>query len=479
MKDAPKPAEEKTDGPAPTREEIFPEETKEEKPAENAPPAEPEPAKEAKPAESAPSPEPEAPKEEKPTEPETTEQPVAEPSKEDEPQQELAEPFKIAQQQNQPGEPEKEADEIPTLASKPAERANGAEDTAEKPSEPEKTSEPEKQAEPEKSTEPSKPAEPEQQEPKQESSAPATNGDAVQPHARDDDIPSTILEKGVIYFFFRPRVNVTDPSNVNDIARSYFVLRPIPTGAKLGEGTIGDDKSARLIALPKKVLPVSGKDRFLVFVEKAKAGFQELKDDFMSASDYATKTQGTSHTPPVTPIAEGVYAITSTGRESHLAYMLSIPQELGEVQKDVGLKESGSWIVSAKNPKFPSAPGTSPGGDPGYSQEIMDEFRDLRWGPLTPRLLDYVNTQFLLIGESSGIKRAFGEGKQVGEKEKEETKEEIERLEGEDEIRVKHLKGKCEVYGEGMCANRLIGDDAVFADLGISKKEYPQVPSTW
>ncbi len=270
-------------------------------------------------------------------------------------------------------------------------------------------------------------------------SAPTTNGDAVEPKAREDDVPSSILEKGIVYFFFRPRVNVTDPQNVNDIARSYIVLRPLPHGAALSDGTIPSGHNCRLIALPKKVLPVSGKDRFLVFVEKAKASFQELKDDFMSASDYATKSQGTSHTPPVTPVAEGVYAITSTGRESHLAYMTTIPSSLGEVQDDIGLRDSGSFIVSAKNPKYPSPANASIGQDPGYSEEIMTEFRDLRWMPLQPKLLDYVNTQFLLIGESRGVDGATVDETEEG---KEGVKEEMEKLEGEDEIRVKGLSGK-------------------------------------
>ena len=267
-----------------------------------------------------------------------------------------------------------------------------------------------------------------------------TNGDAVEPKAREEDVPSSILEKGIIYFFFRARVNVEDPQDVQDIARSYFVLRPIPHGAKLGDGTIGDANNSRLIALPKKVLPVSGKDKFMVFVEKAKSSFATLKEDFMSASDYATKTAGTSHSPAVTPFAEGIYAITTTGRESHLAYMITIPNELGEVQKDVGLKESGSFVVSAKNPKFPGPANTNIGKDPGFSEEIISEFRDLRWMPLQPKLLDYEGTQFLLIGEdiSSATEHLPRDEKQ----DKDTPMEEMEKLEGEDEIRVKHLKGK-------------------------------------
>jgi hypothetical protein len=192
---------------------------------------------------------------------------------------------------------------------------------------------------------------------------------AVEPTAREDETPASILEKGIIYFFFRGRVGIDEPSSVDDLARSYMVLRPLPHGAKLGEGEIGDAGNCRLLALPKKVLPISGKDRFMVFVEKTQLSFQDLKENFLSASDYATKTAGTRHTPAATPIGEGIYAITTTGRESHLAYILTIPAELSEVQKDIGLRERGSFITSTKNPKYPGPANTNLPQGPDYPKE--------------------------------------------------------------------------------------------------------------
>ncbi|KIX00833.1 uncharacterized protein Z518_09898 [Rhinocladiella mackenziei CBS 650.93] len=297
--------------------------------------------------------------------------------------------------------------------------------------------------------------------PKADAKVPGTNGDAVVPDAREADPPSSILEKGVIYFFFRARVNVDDPQDVRDVARTYMVMRPIPLDAKLGDGPIGDQGNCRLLALPKKVLPLSSKDRFTAFVEKAKVSFSDLKESFMAGLDYATKTAGISHTPPVTPVAEGVYAITSTGRESHLAYLINIPRELGEVQKDLGLRERGSFVTSVKNPTQPAPPGTSLPKGPEYPQEILDDFRGLRWKPLEPKYLDYVNTQFLLIGKS--FDHATEEWPRDERENNETPQEEMEKLEGEDEIRVEHLKG----------------DDAVFTDLGITAKEFPKVPTTW
>lgn len=171
------------------------------------------------------------------------------------------------------------------------------------------------------------------------------NESVVTDSKREAAIPSSILEKGIIYFFFRGRVGIEDPQGLEDVARSYIVLRPLPLGAKIGEGPLEDTGNARLLALPKKMLPKSKQDRFLMFVEKPKQFIKDLREQF-SGNEYATKTSGTSNTPAATPFAEGVYAITSTGRESHLAYFITVPEKIGEVQKELGVDEKGSFSTS-------------------------------------------------------------------------------------------------------------------------------------
>lgn len=272
-----------------------------------------------------------------------------------------------------------------------------------------------------------------------------------------------MLEKGIIYFFSRGRVSVDSPDSVQDLARSYFVLRPLPDGAKLTDGAIQDVKNNRLIALPKKVWPKSGKDRFMAFVEKAGVGMDKLKEEFFSGSDYSTKTTGTRHTPEVTPMGEGVYAITTTGggqgtthstctprktltipvlTPNAVAYMLTIPSEVGEVQKDLGIAKKGSFVLSLKNPESsgPANAQLPQGAD--FPKEIMDEFRGRNWMPAEPKHLDYSMAQVLLIGEdfdsSSNLDPAPKDEKNG---EKETPQEELEKLEGEDEHRVERLKG--------------------------------------
>lgn len=194
-------------------------------------------------------------------------------------------------------------------------------------------------------------------------------GSAVEPEARADVVPSSILEKGIVYFFFRPRVGVEEAHGVEDVARSFMVLRPMARDAKLGAGPIGDAGNSRLLAVPKKTLPTSGRDRWISFVEKTHASFAALKDDFLSGEEYDTKTAGTRHAMPATPVGEGVYAITTTGRESHLAYVLTLPRELGDAQVDIGLKHKGSFILSTKNPQTPSPGNMQTPQAPEYPKE--------------------------------------------------------------------------------------------------------------
>ena len=73
-----------------------------------------------------------------------------------------------------------------------------------------------------------------QEEDDEESDGPAVIKDA----GRESVVPSNILEKGMIYFFFRGRVGINEPHGTQDIARSYNVHRPFPVEAKIGGGSM-------------------------------------------------------------------------------------------------------------------------------------------------------------------------------------------------------------------------------------------------
>ncbi|KAJ5459998.1 uncharacterized protein N7458_001550 [Penicillium daleae] len=282
---------------------------------------------------------------------------------------------------------------------------------------------------------------------------------------REDKVASNVLEKGIIYFFFRPRVNIEDPQGMEDVSRSFFVLRPTPLGAELdsGQGPVDKDARCRLLMLPKKKFPTSGRERDMGFVEKANQSMKDLQEKFFAGSTYQTSTRGERHIEEARPYAEGVYALTSTRRATHLAYVLTIPSEVGEIQDNFGLDQRGSFIVQSKNPKFPGPSFARLPKEPEYPQSVLERFDDLRWVPLQPEFIEYPNAQFLMIGEAQDSlgKAATAEGR----KQSHETEpgEELEKMEHENEDRIHALEG----------------DSTIFRDLGLDAKKYAGVPTTW
>lgn len=72
--------------------------------------------------------------------------------------------------------------------------------------------------------------------------------------------------------------------------------------------------------------------------------------------------------------------------------------------------------------------------------------------PLQPKLLDYTNTQFLVIGHSSSeLEKATELQPKDQESEKDTSLEEMEDLEHEDELRIKHLKGTYQSISFNVC----------------------------
>lgn len=199
-----------------------------------------------------------------------------------------------------------------------------------------------------------------------------TKGDAVEDSKeRAEAMPSNVLEKGIIHFFTRDRVGVEDAGSVSDLQRSFFVLRPFPPGGKIMAGAIEDFKNNRLLALPKKVWPKGPQDKFMAFVEKAKTTMDDLKENFFQGSEYSTQTSGVRSQHAITPVAEGVYVISKAGNrdESHLSYMTTIPQEIGEMQRDIGIASRGSFVMSLKNPTAKGPAYASLPESPGFPQE--------------------------------------------------------------------------------------------------------------
>ncbi|BCS22279.1 uncharacterized protein APUU_30504S [Aspergillus puulaauensis] len=284
---------------------------------------------------------------------------------------------------------------------------------------------------------------------------------------REDIVPSNVIEKGLIYFFYRSRVNVPEAHSMQDVARSFFILRPTPLGSAVDreQGAADTGATCRLLMLPKKKYPRSGREREMGFVEKAGISMKKLQDTFIPGDSYETSTRGTREVPEAKPYAEGVYAITTTKRATHLVYHITLPEKAGEIQEDFGLSDRGSWLMQSKNPKLPGPPFARLPQEPEFPESIQQKFRNLRWIPTEPELLDYPNAQFLIIGSSTGNlgKAATAE---PGDKrpEEEEPGEEIIKMEDENEDRIEALGG----------------DHAIYKDLGYHAQEkYSKLETTW
>jgi hypothetical protein len=100
---------------------------------------------------------------------------------------------------------------------------------------------------------------------------------------------------------------------------------------------------------------------------------------------------------------------------AELAYVLEMPDEPGEAQRELGIEKEASYIISIINPKVPVPEGyPSSEEPPNYPESILNEFgenenfvslaRDLRF-------IDFQNAQMILVGAREGrdvIKKEIG-----------------------------------------------------------------------
>ncbi len=94
------------------------------------------------------------------------------------------------------------------------------------------------------------------------------------------------------------------------------------------------------------------------------------------------------------------YSIVKHDNHTELAYVLELPEQPGPIQKEFEINKEASYIVSVKNPDI-QIPGFKAfeKRKPQYPERIKKEFGDRRWINVEdPELLNYENTQILLIG---------------------------------------------------------------------------------
>eukprot|EP00898_Chlorokybus_atmophyticus_P006545 jgi/Chlat1/6892/Chrsp52S06576 len=294
-------------------------------------------------------------------------------------------------------------------------------------------------------------------------------GDAKQPGG--EEILHTpvgqlkVLERGHVFFFYKPKVQQENPRSVDDIQRLYIILRPMPVEAKEGEVAksaddarekVSDVKEAqhdageqpepdakkqktdkadtsdatevieksdkavlRVIAIGKKVLPEPGRrERLWGFVELVTTKADTVKEH-LSGKEYDTATRGHRHQPAARGAGEGIYRIVrhqKKGRcDTHFVYALEVPKEPGDVQRELRIQKEGSFVMLVKNPTAQTAPSWSrpavldPAQQPKFPKHLLDVIGDRRFIPLEPvEFLNYEGCELVFIGASHDVSSELG-----------------------------------------------------------------------
>jgi hypothetical protein len=209
-----------------------------------------------------------------------------------------------------------------------------------------------------------------------------------------------VLERGDIFFVYRPRVQEESAEGLEDVQRSYMVLSP--------EGK----QSHRLIVLGQKRLPEvrDGGDRVWGYVDMVERDPRKIRDE-LGRQTYSTKTRGERVRPEARPAGEGVYALVRHEDHTHLAYELELPKRPGEVQEALEIEPEASFIISIKNPDAPSPPGVGLRGERkvDFPRRLQERFRGRRFADADPPdLLDYEGAEVLLIGAEEDVSDELG-----------------------------------------------------------------------
>src|SRR5918996_407694 len=168
---------------------------------------------------------------------------------------------------------------------------------------------------------------------------------------------TNIIEQGDIFFFYRPKVDTEEVKDIKDVQRFYMVTSPEEEEEEEKKNDI-----YRLFLIGQKQLPE---------IIEGKSTSEEKK-----------------------------YKIVKHDNHTELAYLLELPEIPGPTQKEFEIKKEASYIISVKNPEV-NIPGFATVSEkkPEYPKHIKEKFGDRRWISIEdPQLLDYENTQVLLIG---------------------------------------------------------------------------------
>jgi hypothetical protein len=149
-----------------------------------------------------------------------------------------------------------------------------------------------------------------------------------------------ILEYGDIYFFYRPKVRSEKVKSIEDVRRFFMIT----ASEQRANNSNSDNQIYRLFVVGKKSLPTIRKsearasERFWARIggvfKNANELTKELLSDEFRRGDAAR------------PVGEGKYALVKYQNHAEIAYILELPKEPGEAQKELGIEKEASYIIS-------------------------------------------------------------------------------------------------------------------------------------
>jgi hypothetical protein len=161
-----------------------------------------------------------------------------------------------------------------------------------------------------------------------------------------NDTQSDTLEQGDIYFFYRPKKDAEQVKSIEDIRRFFIVTAAEQRQQEQQQENIST-QLYRLFVIGKKSLPEIRKsearasERYWARVGGIFTDPNELTKELFS--DEFRKGDAAR------PVGEGKYAIVKHQNHAELAYILEMPKEPGEAQRELGIEKEASYIVSVIN----------------------------------------------------------------------------------------------------------------------------------
>ena len=209
-----------------------------------------------------------------------------------------------------------------------------------------------------------------------------------------------VLERGRIYFLYRPAVEEATPSGVVDLQRLFLVLHP--------EG----EERRRLLVVGHKKLPDvhGGSQKFWGFVDQVAESAEDLAET-LAWSEHDPETGSARPQAAARPAGEGDYALVRHGDHAHLAYKLAVPASPGEVQSALNIAAEASYVLSVKNPEAssPQGIGLDRSRRAEFPKALQERFGDRRFIPLdAPAFLDHEGAEILLMAPHEDVEAELG-----------------------------------------------------------------------